>query len=133
MMKTLAFGLSLVVLAAGLLIILDPFVVAVITNYCVNPYGFYVIASIRVVFGSILIAAAPDSRTPKSRGAVGYIMVAAGLLTGWMGLMAMGLARAVVEWWLLQGATMIRLPGVVAVLVGFFIASACAPSRRSDH
>jgi len=61
---------------------------------------------------------------------LGYIIVVLGITTALTGLVAMEQARGVIEWWVQQGAGLVRLTGVVLVAFGGFVAYACAPARR---
>jgi hypothetical protein len=94
--------------------------------------AFYVVAVVRVAFGLVLIAVASASRARKALRVLGYIIVIAGITTALMGLLGIGRARAMIEWWLQQGSSVVRLTGVLILALGGFVAYACAPAPRVD-
>jgi len=55
----------------------------------------------------------------------------AGITTALTGLLAIGRARAIIDWWLQQGLGVVRLTGVLVLALGGFVAYACAPARRA--
>jgi uncharacterized membrane protein len=128
-MKTLAFVLGLCVAAVGVAGMLAPSILIWIAEHAVTSGAFYVIAVVRVLFGLVLIAAAPASRAPRTLRVVGLVIVVAGLATAVTGLVGIERARTVVDWWLQQGAGIIRLTSVVLVAIGGFVAYACVPVR----
>jgi len=130
-MKTAAFGVALIIMAFGTVGIFVPSGLAWIAQHAVTSSVFYVIATIRVGFGLILIRAASVSRAPKALRVLGYFILAAGIATALMGLVAIERARAIIEWWLQQGTVVLRLTGFFILCLGGFIAYACAPSRRA--
>jgi hypothetical protein len=127
--KNLAFVLALLILAIGAVGLLVPSSLVWIAHHTVTSSAFYVIATVRVAFGLVLIAAAPNSRVPKAVRVLGYLILVAGIATALMGLMAMDLARAIIEWWLEQGPGFVRVSGLPVLALGGFIAYACAPSH----
>jgi hypothetical protein len=130
-MKTLAFSVALAIMAVGTVGILVPAGLVWIAQHVKSPGAFYIIATVRVVFGLVLISVASFSRAPKTLRVLGYLIVIAGIITALMGLVAIDRARAMIEWWLQQGSGVVRLAGVLGLAVGGFIAYACAPVRRA--
>ena len=129
-MKTLAFVVALLILTFGAVGILVPSGLVWIAEHAATPGAFYLIATVRVAFGLILISVASASRSPKALRVLGYSILIAGITTALMGLLAMERARAIIEWWLQQGPGVVRLAGVVVLALGGFVAYACAPTRR---
>ena len=130
-MKKLAFVAGLLILTFGAIGILVPSVLVWIAQHAVTSGAFYIIATVRIALGLVLISAASASRVPKTLRALGYLILIAGVTTALMGLVAMERARAVIEWWLQQGPGVIRLAGVLVLALGSFVAYACAPARRA--
>lgn len=130
-MKTVAFVFGLCVIAIGALGILAPSGLAWIAQYFVTPGAFYVVAVVRVAVGVLLISVASASRAPKALRVLGYVVFIAGIATAVMGLVGMGLARAIIEWWLQQGSGVVRLTGILVLALGSFVAYACAPARHA--
>ncbi len=127
-MKTLAFVFGLCILAFGAVGMLAPFGLVWIALHFVTSGAFYVVATVRVAFGIVLISVASASRAPKAIRVLGYIILIAGISTALTGLVAIGSARATVEWWLQQGSGVVRLTGVLVLALGGFVAYACAPA-----
>ena len=130
-MRTIAFIFSLCIAIFGAVCILAPSVPLWIAQHFVTSGAFYVIATVRVAFGFLLISVASVSRVPKTLRILGYLVLIAGIATALTGLVAIERARAIVEWWLQQGSGVVRLTGVLVMIFGGFIAYACAPARRA--
>jgi hypothetical protein len=92
---------------------------------------FFVVAAVRVAFGLLLISVASVSRMPRTLRVLGYLILIVGITTGLTGLMAIEGAHTIIEWWLRQGSGVIRLTGIPLLVLGGFVAYACAPTRRS--
>jgi hypothetical protein len=129
--KTLAFVIGLLIVTVGAVGIIAPSSLVWIAEHSVTSGVFYVIATVRVAFGLILISVASVSRAPKTLRVLGYIILIAGITTALMGLVAIERAHAIIEWWLRQGSSVIRLTGIPVLALGGFIAYACAPARRA--
>ena len=130
-MKTLAFVLTLVIMAVGAVGVVVPSGLVWIAQHSVTSGAFYLIATVRVAFGLVLISVASVSRAPKTLRVLGYLILIAGITTALTGVVAMERARAIIEWWLQQGSGVVRLAGVVLLALGSFVAYACAPARRA--
>jgi hypothetical protein len=128
--KALAFVIGLCILTVGAVGIVAPSGLVWIATQFVTSEAFYVLAAVRVAFGLVLISAASASRAPRALRILGYAIVIAGATTALTGLLAIGRARASIEWWLHQGSGVVRLTGVAVLALGGFVAYACAPARR---
>jgi hypothetical protein len=129
--KNLAFVFGLFIVTVGGVGILAPSGLVWIAQHSVSSGAFYLIATVRVAFGLVLISVASASRAPKALRILGYVILIAGITTALMGLLAIGRARDIIDWWLQLGSGVIRLTGVLVLALGGFIAYACAPSRRA--
>jgi hypothetical protein len=129
--KNLAFVVALLILAIGAVGLLVPSVLVWIAQRSVTAGAYYVVAAFRVAFGLLLITVASVSRTPKTIRVLGYVILIAGIATALTALVAKVRADAFIEWWLQQGSGFIRLPSVLLLVLGGFIAYACAPARRA--
>jgi hypothetical protein len=129
--KALAFVIGLCILTVAAVGILAPSVLVWIATYFVTSDAFYLLAAVRVAFGVLLISVASASRAPRALRVLGYVIVIAGVTTALTGLLAIGRARASIEWWLQQGSGVVRLTGVAVLALGGFVAYACAPARRA--
>jgi hypothetical protein len=130
--KTLAFVFGLCISGFGAMGILAPSDVVWLAQHFVTSGAFYVIATVRIAFGLILISVASPSRAPKALRALGCGILILGILTALTGLVAIGRARGAIEWWLQQqGSGLVRLTSVLLLALGGFVAYACAPARRA--
>jgi len=129
--KTLAFAFGLCISAVGAVGILAPSGLVWLARHSATSGAFYVIATVRIAFGLILISVASASRAPKALRVLGFVIVILGITTALMGLVAIGGARGAIEWWLQQGSGILRLTGVPVLALGGFVAYACAPTRRA--
>ena len=130
-MKNVAFVVALLILVAGAVGFLVPSGLVWIARHSVTSGAFYIIATVRVAFGLVLISVASVSRAPKTLRVLGYLVLIAGITTALTGLVAIGRARAIIEWWSQQGSGVVRLTGVVVLALGGFVAYVCAPVRRA--
>ena len=128
--RNLAFVVGLCIIAVGGVGILWPSSLVWIAQHSVTSGVFYLIAAVRVVFGLVLISTASASRAPRAVRVLGYVILIAGITTALTGLLAIGRARAIIDWWLQQGLGVFRLTGVLVLALGGFVAYACAPARR---
>ena len=123
------FGLC--ISAVGAVGILAPSSLVWLAQHFVTSGAFYVIATVRIAFGLILISVASASRAPKALRVLGYVILILGITTALTGLVAIGRAQGAIEWWLQQGSGLVRLTGVLLLALGGFVAYACAPARRA--
>ena len=130
-MKNLAFVVGLCIATVGGVGIFAPSGLVWIAQHSVTSGAFYFIATVRVAFGLALISAASASRAPKAVRVLGYVILIAGITTALTGLLAIGRARAIIDWWWQQGLGVVRLTGVLVLALGGFVAYACAPARRA--
>ena len=103
-MRTLAFVFGLCISAVGAVGIFVPASLVWIAQHFATSGPFYALAAVRIAFGLILISVAPASRTPKGLRVLGYVIVILGITTALTGLLAIGRARAAIDWWLHQEA-----------------------------
>lgn len=131
-LRTLAFVFGLCISAVGATAMLVPSGLVWLAQEFVatGAFGFYVIASIRMAFGFILIAAASASRAPRALRVLGYVILILGMTTALTGLLAIGPAQGAIEWWLEQGSEVSRVTAIPVLALGAFVAFACAPPRR---
>ena len=114
-MKNLAFLVGLCIVTVGGVGILAPSGLVWIAQHSVTSGAFYLIATVRVVFGIVLISSASASRAPKALRVLGYVILIAGITTALTGLLAIGRARVIIDWWLQQGLGVVRLTGVLVL------------------
>jgi len=129
--KNIAFVFGLCIATVGGVGILAPSSLVWIAQHVVTSGAFYLIATVRVALGLVLISVASASRAPKAVRVLGYVILIAGITTALTGLLAIGRALAIIEWWSQQGLGIVRLTGVLVLALGIFVAYACAPARRA--
>jgi predicted lysophospholipase L1 biosynthesis ABC-type transport system permease subunit len=80
-MTLVALALSLSIAALGALGVVSPARLLGVVSRFQTPAGLYAAAAIRIVLGSALVVAAPDSRAPDVLPVLGVFIVFAGLVT----------------------------------------------------
>jgi hypothetical protein len=130
-MKNLAFVFGICIATFGVVGILSPSGLIWVAQHSVTSGVFYLIATVRVAFGLVLISVASASRAPWAVRVLGHVILIAGITTALTGLLAIGRAPAIIDWWLQQGSGLVRLTGILVIASGGFIAYACAPARRT--
>jgi hypothetical protein len=130
-LKTLAFAVALLILIFGVGGFLEPAGLVWIAQHTVTSGAYWAIAFVRVSFGLVLIAAASASRAPRAMRVLGIVVVIVGITTAVTALFGMARAREIIDWWIQQGPVIVRLSVVPVLLLGGFVAYACAPMRSS--
>ena len=125
--KALATTLGLVIAAIGVLGVVVPSVLLEFGRSLQTANALYVVAAVRVLFGAILLWAAPASRTPKILRFIGVFIIIAGVITPFFGVER---AHAMFEWWSTQGSFFTRAWAIVAVVFGLLIVYAVTSNRR---
>jgi hypothetical protein len=125
--KTIAFLFGLCIAAVGAVGIVKPTALAWIAQYFVTAGSFYFLAAVRIAFGLVLIVVAPASRVPGGLRVLGYVIVILGITTAVTALVALDRAGVAIDWWLEQSSTVARLTSLPVLLLGAFVAYACAP------
>jgi hypothetical protein len=129
--KAVAFLVGLGVATVGAVGILVPSGLVWVAHRSLTLGAFYAIATVRVAVGLLLILVARASRAPRALRVLGYVILIAGIATALTGLVGIGRARAIIDWWTEQGPDLVRLTGVLVLTLGGFIAYACAPAGRA--
>ena len=106
---------GLLIIAAGALGVVSPPRLLALVSRSQSQRGLYVLAAIRVVIGVALFLAAAGSRAPAFLQIFGAIAVLAGVATPVFGVHR---AQAILSWWALQPAVVLRLWCLVVVLLG---------------
>jgi len=120
----LAMALGFVTVGAGVVAIAAPSVLLEFGRSLHSPGAVYVVAAARVGFGTILLWAAPNSRTPGTLRVLGAFLIIAGVVAPFLGVEK---SRAVFDWWSTQGSFFTRAWPIAAIGVGLFIAYATSP------
>jgi hypothetical protein len=127
--RTAAFVVGLCIAAVGAVGILAPSILVALGQHFVTSGPFYVVAAVRVAVGLLLLSVAAVSRAPRALRVLGWVIVAVGITTALTGLLAIGEARAAIEWWSRQGPGLVRGTAVLLLALGGFVAYACSSHR----
>ena len=130
-MKTLAFVIGLCIIAVGILGILSPSALVWIAQRFGTPADWYALGAVRVAVGVLLLSVAKTSRAPRMLRVVAFIPLLAGLGALATPFVGVERARATLEWWSRLGSGPVRLSAIPLLVLGGFIAYACAPARRA--
>lgn len=125
-LKFLAVALCALLTVVGLGVMAAPLAMAELGRWMQTPGGLYGAAALRVVMGASLVVVAPASRLPRTLRTIGALIVLVGLLTPLFGLER---ARLVLDWWVAQGATFMRVWAVFPVAFGLFLIHAILGAR----
>jgi len=115
--NVLAMAVGLAIAAFGVLGIASPSVLLEVGRSLQSSGGLWLVAFIRVVFGAILVWAAPNSRTPRTLLVLGILIIIAGVVTPFIGVER---SRGMFDWWSSQGSSM-RVWPVIAIGLGLYI------------
>jgi hypothetical protein len=126
-MKAVAFVVALLILLVGVAGLVAPSSIVALAGLFASSGAFYLLAAIRIAFGTLLIAAAPTSRAPRGVRLLGVVVVALGLAAAFAGYAALGEADAAIAAWRHDDSLVIRLTCVLPIAIGGFVAWACAP------
>ena len=127
-MKALGLFVALFIMAIGVIALVAPYALLSMAPHMVTPTGLYVAAAIRIAMGLALFSAASASRMPKTLRVFGMVAFIAGVATLFLGV---DRAHAIANWGSNQGASAIRVFGLLALAVGGLIAYALAYNRRA--
>jgi hypothetical protein len=125
-MRAVVFTIGTLIALLGAVGIVAPTFLLSVSRPFLTPTGLYAAALIRVVFGAVLLMAAPGSRLPRTLRVLGAVIVVAGIATPLVGVER---ARAIVDWWAAHGPVLLRMWASVAVVLGAFVAYAVSGRR----
>jgi hypothetical protein len=102
---------------------------AIRRQYFATPIGLYSVSVLRAVMGIVVIVAASTSRAPKTLRVLGAVMCLQGLTATVAGPER---ARAILEWEVMQGSTVLRAGAAMALAVGGLLVFAVTGRRVSS-
>jgi len=127
-MRLLAIVLALLIGAIGAVGVASPSLLIDLVRPLLAPTALLVVAAVRVFYGVVLLSVARVSRWPRTFRVLGILIVAAGLLTAFIGTER---AQAMVEWWSGKPDWFTRAWALLAVAFGGFVVHALV-SRRQE-
>src|SRR5207247_11077090 len=92
-----ALLVGLFIVAIGMFGVAAPHGLLTAVGSILTPFGLYLVAALRIVFGVVLVLAAPLSRAPMVLRLLGFIMLVAGVSTPFFVVESV---RAMLDWWL---------------------------------
>lgn len=117
-MRLLGLVIGVLVILCGAIIVAAPDVLLSLGRSVTTPGGLYAISVLRIALGLVFVLAAPASRAPRTLRMLGVIVIIAGLTTPWFGVAR---ARAVLDWSVSAGPSVLRLVAGVAMAIGGFL------------
>ena len=114
-MSLVAAVFGLFIVAMGALGIASPPRLLALVERSQSRRGLYLLAGMRVGVGAALFLAAGGSRAPEFLRILGVIAIVAGVVTPFFGAHR---SRAVLDWWSLRPAFVLRSWCLLAVLLG---------------
>jgi hypothetical protein len=126
--KRLTLAVGALLAAAGLGLTIFPALVSWLAQHPLTPLQLYTSAAIRIAIGALFISAARTARLPWVLRVLGAIAIMAGTATVFIGI---DRARAIVDWTSHQGAAVVRLFGLLALVLGALVVYACGSLRRA--
>lgn len=127
-MAIAAMAIGVVIILQGLAGLVAPEAFANLIRAIQLPPVIYLAALVRVVFGVVLILAAPKSRAPTSLQIIGALVTVGGLLTPFFGV---EIAGVILGWWSEGGAAVVRAWASAALALGAFIVYALVNKTRA--
>ena len=124
-MTNAALLVGLLVVAQGIFGLLLPELFLGLVRAIQAPPILYLAAVVRILFGVILVLAAPRSRAPILLRGLGLLIAVGGILTPFFGVQ---FAEVVLGWWS-QGPSVVRTWAGLALLLGTLIVYANIPKR----
>lgn len=125
-LKLLAMAFGLAVTALGVWGLVAPAALLTFGRSLLTTEGLYLVAAGRILIGALLLWVAPASRTPRMLRVLGTVIVIVGVATPFFSVEQ---DRAMLDWWVAQGAAMTQLVASMAVCVGLFIVYTLSTSR----
>jgi hypothetical protein len=120
-MRVLGFLVAALLLILGVVGLLAPNRLFEMAQFTTTPTGVYVTGAIRLAIGVILFMAASGSRFPKVLRVLGVLIFIGGIGTFFIGSVG---AQAIANSVATNGTIVLRLFGVVALVIGGFLAYA---------
>ncbi len=127
-LKFLAVALCALLTVVGLGVMLAPLTMAEVGRWMQTPGGLYGTAALRIVMGASLVGVAPASRLPRTLRIIGTLIILVGLITPLFGVER---AKLVLDWWVAQGTTFMRIWALFPVAFGLFLIHAIVGKRPS--
>jgi hypothetical protein len=123
-MSAVALALSILLAALGALGFVSPQRLADLARRFLTRGGLLLAAVIRILFGVVLVFAAPTSHAPEFVRLIGIISIVAGGMTP---LLRVDQHRKVLDWWTDRGSVFMRSWSAVGLVLGLVLAYTFIP------
>jgi hypothetical protein len=124
--RILVTVIGAVALAVGILGVIAPERLLGLGRAVQTPVALYVIGTLRVGLGLVLMRAARVSRAPITFRVLGVFVIVKGVLTPLFGLEHI---RALLDWWSTHGTAFLRAGAGIAAGFGLFLILAMTPRQ----
>ncbi len=122
-MTLLALAFCIMICAIGVVCIAAPsWLVAVMLRH--SGRMLYSAAGFRILFGAVLVLAAPASRAPDFIHILGIVVIIAGIILLFVGQKHF---RRMINWLVERGAAFVRVWGVLGLVLGCALGYALTP------
>jgi hypothetical protein len=119
--------MGVLIAGIGLLGVAAPFALLDLGRSLQSPMGLYGVALVRVLFGLLLLWAAPLSRMPRVLRVIGAVILINGTLTPFVGVER---SEALLNWFSNQGPMFVRFVATLAIAFGAFLVHGMIPRRK---
>ena len=123
-MSMIALILSMLLVTLGTLGLVSLQRLADLARRFLTPGGLVLAAVIRILFGVVLVVAAPNARAPEFVRVIGIISIVAGGMTP---LLRVDQHRKILDWWVDRGSGFMRIWSAVGLVFGLVLAYAFIP------
>ena len=128
-MALAALLIGLLIALQGVLGIAAPELFVRIVRFFQDPPVIYLAAVLRIVFGVVLVRAAPASRVPGVLRLLGFLIAIGGVLTPFVGVR---FAHAILDSWSAGGNALVRMWAGGSLVLGVLIVYAVVRNRRAE-
>lgn len=96
--------------------------IRVVTRFWMHPRGLFLAMVLRLIFGIIMITAAPQTRAPLTIEIIGVLSIAGAVALPLIGFQRM---QRLIGWWTSRSASTLRCWALIALFFGLFLIYAC--------
>lgn len=129
-MRLIGLVIGAFVILAGAIGFAAPDLRLALESWVMTPAGLYGITALRIAIGLVFAVAAPASRAPRTLRVLGIVVIIAGLMTPWFGVVR---SRAVLNWLANAGPLLMRLDASVGMAIGIFLVYVFRAPARLAH
>ncbi len=117
-MGILVAGIGFLVVALATGVMISPALLKRILQWLVSERKFHLVAGLRIIFGVVLIVAAPATQLPTFIFVVGVLLILSAIS---IELLGYGRISRFAEWWMLRPDLFLRAWAAIAITFGMLI------------